>query len=114
MANWDPPQPLWKRNIAGILDFIFATAVFGVPLFKLFATSPTPQPGTYLAENHMKVTGLTGWPFWLLVALIIGYFIVLGRTGGTVFQRAFGMKRAAKPSRNRSELPSKESDGNLP
>jgi hypothetical protein len=114
MANWDPPQPLWKRNIAGILDFIFATAVFGVPLFKLFATSPTPQPGTYLAENHMKVTGLTGWPFWLLVALIIGYFIVLGRTGGTVFQRAFGMKRAAKLSSNRSELPSKQGDGSLP
>jgi hypothetical protein len=98
VANWDPPQPLWKRNAAGILDFVFAALVFGIPLFMLFATSPAPQPGTYLAENHLKIYGLTGWPFWLLVALIIGYFIVLGRTGGTVFQRAFGMKRAEKPT----------------
>jgi hypothetical protein len=95
MANWEPPQPLWRRNLAAILDFAFATTVFGVPLFKLFATTVTPKPGTYLAENNLTVTGLTGCPALLLVALIIGYFIVLGRTGGTVFQRAFGMKRAA-------------------
>ena len=31
------------------------------------------------------------------IALIIAYFVVLGRTGGTVFQRLFGMKRA-KPT----------------
>jgi hypothetical protein len=30
----------------------------------------------------------------LLLVLVIAYFIVLGRTGGTVFQRLFGMKRA--------------------
>jgi hypothetical protein len=98
MATWDPPQPLWKRNTAAILDFLLAATVFGVPLFKLFATSPVLQPGSYAAEHNLHVTGLQGWPFWLLVALIIGYFIVLGRTGGTVFQRAFGMKRAVKSS----------------
>jgi hypothetical protein len=30
----------------------------------------------------------------LLLALIIAYFVLLGRAGGTVFQRLFGMKRA--------------------
>jgi hypothetical protein len=29
----------------------------------------------------------------LLPALVVGYFAVLGGTGGTVFQRVFGMKR---------------------
>jgi hypothetical protein len=111
MANYDPPQPLWKRRAAGILDFLLVTTVFGVPLFKLFATSPTPQPGTYLAENNIKIVGLTGWASWLLIALIIGYFVVLGRTGGTVFQRAFRMKRAEKSSSNQTELLSKERDG---
>lgn len=98
MATYDPPEPLWKRNTAGILDFFLAGAVFGIPLFKLFATSPNPapKPGTYLADNRIEIVSLTGWPFWLLVALIIAYFVILGRTGGTVFQRAFGMKRAAK------------------
>jgi hypothetical protein len=112
MASWDPPQPLWKRNTAGILDFLFAATVFGVPLYKLYATVLIPQPGTYAAENNLKVANLSGWPFWLLVALVIGYFIVLGRTGGTVFQRAFGMKRAEKSSSNQNEIP-KEGDGKL-
>ena len=40
--------------------------------------------------------------FWLflivaVVVLVIAYFVLLGRTGGTVFQRLFGMKRAANP-----------------
>jgi hypothetical protein len=113
MANWDPPQPLWKRNTAGILDFLFAAAVFGVPLFMLFATNSTPQPGTYLAENHLEVLSLTGWPRWLHIALIIGYFIVLGRTGGTVLQRAFGMTRAVRQSGNQNGPPSKESGSTL-
>jgi hypothetical protein len=97
MASWNPPQPWGKRITAGILDFVFAAAVFGVPLYMLFATILIPQPETYAAEHHLKILNLTGWPRWLHFALIIGYFIVFGRTGGTVFQRAFGMKRAKKP-----------------
>jgi uncharacterized RDD family membrane protein YckC len=98
MATYDPPQPSAKRVTAGILDFVLAAAIFGIPLWQLFATpAPTPQPGSYVAEHNIQLgSSLSGWPFWLLVALIVGYFVVLGRTGGTVFQRAFGMKRAAK------------------
>jgi hypothetical protein len=31
----------------------------------------------------------------LVFALVVAYFVVLGQTGGTVFQRLFGMKRVA-------------------
>jgi hypothetical protein len=33
-----------------------------------------------------------------IIALTIGYFVVLGGAGGTVFQRLFGMERAPDPS----------------
>jgi hypothetical protein len=36
---------------------------------------------------------LGGWPVLLAFALVIAYFVILGQTGGTVFQRLFGMKR---------------------
>jgi hypothetical protein len=94
MATYDPPQPLWKRNVAGILDFLLAVIVLGYPLSKLPGNqSPNPPsfgPGTQTVE----LVGLSGWPALLLLALVIAYFVVLGRTGGTVFQRLFGMKRA--------------------
>ena len=98
MAVYDPPQPLWKRNVAGVLDFLLAFLVFGFLLSKLpgstATTSPIPSgPGTHTVQFF----SIGGWPALLLVVLIIAYFIVLGRTGGTIFQRLFGMKRA-KPT----------------
>ena len=83
MAAWNPPQPVWKRNLAGILDFLLAFLGFGY----LLASAGL---GRTLANG-----GLTfgPGPFALLVLLIVAYFVVLGRTGGTVFQRLFGMKR---------------------
>jgi hypothetical protein len=36
---------------------------------------------------------LGGWPVLLAFASIIAYFLILGQTGGTIFQRLFGMKR---------------------
>src|SRR5215813_3972699 len=36
VAEYDPPQPLWKRNLAGILDFALAMIVFGIPSTKIF------------------------------------------------------------------------------
>jgi hypothetical protein len=89
MATYDPPQPMWKRNVAGILDFLLAVIVLGYPLSKL-PGNQSPHPGTTTVE----LVGLSGWPALLLLILVIAYFVVLGRTGGTVFQRLFGMKRA--------------------
>jgi hypothetical protein len=86
MAIWDPPQPLWKRNLAGVLDFLIAFLGFGYLLFKLGPGRPASPPviGFHLGPGSAL----------LVLALVIAYFIVLGRTGGTIFQRLFGMKRA--------------------
>jgi hypothetical protein len=86
VAVWDPPQPLWKRNLAGVLDFLLAFLGFGYLLFKLGLGRPASPPmiGFHLGPG----------PALLVLALVIAYFVVLGRTGGTIFQRLFGMKRA--------------------
>jgi hypothetical protein len=94
MAVWDPPQPLWKRNLVGILDFLFASTGFIYLLLKLgLGSAATPPPG--MPANWVGFN-LGPWPSLLLLLLVIAYFVVLGRTGGTVFQRLFGMKRAKK------------------
>ena len=93
MAVYDPPQPLWKRNLAGILDFLLALIVFGFLFSKIFDSTPHP-PVTSGDGTITEIFSLGIWPTLLLLALILVYFVVLGRTGGTIFQRLFGMKRA--------------------
>ena len=95
MATYDPPQPMWKRNVAGILDFLLAAVVFGYLASKLPGNEPTAPlvigaPGT----KTVQLFGVGGWPTLVMIVLVIVYFVVLGRTGGTVFQRLFGMTRA--------------------
>jgi hypothetical protein len=91
MATYDPPQPLWKRNVAALSDFLLAAILFGYPLGKL----PGNQPGAFASNPGVhEVWGLSGWPLLILIVLIVAYYVVLGRTGGTVFQRLLGMKRA--------------------
>ena len=36
MATYDPPQPMWKRNLAGILDFFLASFVCLYGVWKIF------------------------------------------------------------------------------
>ena len=83
MAVWNPPQPVWKRNLAGILDFVLAFFGFGYLLAGAGLGTTLPHGGINFRFG----------PFALLVLLTVAYFVVLGRTGGTVFQRLFGMKR---------------------
>ena len=94
MATYNPPQPLWKRNTAGILDFVLASVVFGAALGKIFPAAPHALPKIPGATST-ELFSLSGTATILLLALIVAYFLVLGRTGGTVFQRLFGMKRAS-------------------
>ena len=95
MAIYDPPQPLWKRNLAGLLDFLLALLILGLLLSKLPGNQPPPPPfGNSPNTVTTQVFGIGGWPALLLIVLIVAYFVILGRTGGTVFQRLFGMKRA--------------------
>jgi hypothetical protein len=93
MAVYDPPQPLWKRNVAAILDFLLALIVFGYVLNRIFGHQSHP-PVIRDGVQTTEMFGLDGWPALICIILIVAYFVVLGRTGGTVFQRVFGMKRA--------------------
>jgi hypothetical protein len=93
MATYDPPQPTWKRNVAGILDFLLSLFVFGFLLNKIFGHQVHP-PVINGGVTTTEAFGLDGWPALLCLILIVAYFNILGRTGGTVFQRLFGMKRA--------------------
>ncbi len=95
MATYDPPQPMWKRIVAGILDFLLAFFGLGFILGKFFPAGPHAPPNIPGATTT-EFFSLSGWPALLLLVLVIAYFVVLGRTGGTVFQRLFGMKRASR------------------
>ena len=95
MATYDPPQPMWKRNVAGILDFLLAFVVFGIAVNMVFPSPPHALP-KFGNATTVEFFNLSGWPALLVLVLIVAYFVVLGRTGGTVFQRVFGMKRAKR------------------
>ena len=93
MAVYDPPQSLWKRNLAGILDFALAVSAFWLALYQVTGTSAAIQNSNGTTVYSWNIGPASGI---ILIALVIAYFVVLGRTGGTVFQRLFGMKRAKK------------------
>ncbi len=94
MAVYDPPQPLWKRNVAGILDFFLSAIVFGFIFNHIFGSQPGPQPVLPSGAVQGVHFNLSGWSLLFTVAAVVAYFILAGRTGGTVFQRLFQMKRA--------------------
>ncbi len=100
VAKYDPPEPLWKRVTAAVYDFLLVSIALGILIENTIgsrpgevalgaATGASPPAGQW----HFKID-LEGWPQWLWWALIVAYFVILNRTGGTVFQRLFGMKRA--------------------
>jgi hypothetical protein len=90
MATYDPPQPMWKRSVAGILDFVLAIFGFGYFVSKVFGVkSEVPDINGELVTTFE----LGKAPALLVIALVIVYFVILGQTGGTLFQRLFGMER---------------------
>jgi RDD family len=97
MAKYDPPEPLWKRIVAGILDLVLAFAVFAVLTAQVAGTGRCPA--AVLARTTYAIcVSLSFGALAIVFGLTIGYFVVLGGTGGTVFQRLFGMQRAKHPS----------------
>jgi hypothetical protein len=97
MATYDPPQPTWKRNLAGILEFFLAFFVCVYVVSKIFGNLSDvpdvfgePVASFSFGDASFKVGG---GPALLAFALVIAYFVILGQAGGTVFQRLFGMKR---------------------
>jgi hypothetical protein len=105
MAKYDTPQPIWKRNLAGILDFVFFTYPAAVLLSKLPGNPPPRAP--YMTPNGLVMTELRLSLTYalVLVALTIAYFVLMNRTGGTIFQRLFRMK----PVRPRDVTPAQMS-----
>jgi len=97
MATYNPPQPLWKRNVAGVLDFLLALIVFGFLFNKLLGHQPHP-PVINSGVATTELFGLDGWPALLTMLMVIVYFVVLGRSAGTVFQRLLSMRRASPPT----------------
>jgi hypothetical protein len=96
MAAYDPPQPLWKRTVAGVLDFFLASMAVGLLLSKVFGNQSAATLVVTRTGTHTEFFSLGIWLTLLMIALVIAYFVILGRTGGTIFQRLFGMKRIRK------------------
>jgi hypothetical protein len=95
MAEYDPPQPPWKRIVAAVLDFVLAFAVFAILIFESFGTGRCPP--SLANRGFARCLSLHWLAIAAIFALTAGYFVVLGRNGGTVFQRLFGMTRAGDP-----------------
>ncbi len=90
MAVYASPQPLWKRNLAGILDFVLAALSFTALIYHFFHEHRVWSDG----KGFRSVTDtLAPWAWLAVVVLVIGYFVLLGCTGGTVFQRLLQMRR---------------------
>jgi hypothetical protein len=90
MATYDPPQPMWKRSGASVLDFRPGPSRFGYVVSKILGVkSEVPDINGELVTTFELGKG----PALLVIALIVAYFILLGQTGGTVFQRLFSMRR---------------------
>ena len=75
----EPKRSTWKLVVAGILDFLLMFLGGGYVIALL--TGGTTAGGFEL----------NGWPALLLFALIIAYFVVMPRLGGTLFRRLFGV-----------------------
>lgn len=67
--------PLWRRVLAAILDAF--TAFFGLGYIVARLTGG-------LTENGFSLEGL---PALVVIALVIAYFVVGPRVGGTIWQR---------------------------
>jgi hypothetical protein len=94
MTTYDPPQSAWKRGLAGFLDFTFVFFPLANLLSRLPGNSPRPPVISPTGKVTIELFNLSGTYLLVLIALTVAYFVIMNRTGGTVFQRLFGMKRA--------------------
>ena len=83
----DPAQPApkhvatWRKVVAAILDFIMCFAVGGYLIARFTGN---------LTDNGFN---LEGKPALALLALIVVYFVVFSKfLGGTLWQRALGVR----------------------
>jgi len=69
----------WKVITAAILDFLLVFIGGGYVIARLTGG---------ITEGGFQ---LSGGPAFALFALVVAYFVVLNRTGGTVFKRLLGV-----------------------
>jgi hypothetical protein len=98
VATYDPPQPPWKHDVVGVLDFLLASVASGLLLPEAFGNQPAVRLVVTPTSMHTEFFSLGTWLTFLMIAPVAAYFVRLGHTGGTVFRRVFGMKRARKTS----------------
>ncbi len=72
---------MFKKIIAAILDFLTSFFGFGYLIAKF--TGDTTQNGFEL----------NGAPALLLFALVVAYFVIGNKTGGTIWQRILGTRK---------------------
>ena len=72
---------MFKKIIAGILDV--ATSFGGIGYLIAKFTGNTSEGGF----------SLDGAPALILFALVIAYFVIGAKTGGTIWQRVLGTKK---------------------
>lgn len=76
-----PAVSTWRKVVAAILDFFFIFFAGGYVI------------GLVTGGTTEKGFSLSGGPALMLFALIVLYFVVLGRyLGGTLFQRLLGTR----------------------
>ena len=78
-----PNEPVahWRIICAFLLDALFAFLVFGYAVAVVTGG---------LTHDGFR---LEGFPALVLAGLVIAYFVVGRRRGGTVFQRLLGVRR---------------------
>lgn len=69
---------MFKKIIAAVLDFATSFGGFGYIIAKF--TGNVTQEGFQL----------NGLPAIILFALVVAYFVIGNKTGGTIWQRIFG------------------------
>lgn len=75
------PVARWRIILAFVLDLLTSFFVFGFIVATLLGGR---------TENGFS---LSGWPALLMTGLMIVYFVVGGRTGGTLWQRVLGAQK---------------------
>jgi hypothetical protein len=79
-ANMTSDRPAtWKVITAAILDFLLVFIGGGYVIARLTGG---------ITEGGFQ---LSGGPAFALFALVVAYFVVLNRMGGTVFKRLLGV-----------------------
>ncbi|MBZ9653473.1 hypothetical protein [Phyllobacterium lublinensis] len=80
MSDIQQPTAHWRIILAFVLDLITAFFVFGY----LVATLLGGRTGDGFA--------LSGWPALVALMLIIAYFVIGNRLGGTLWKRILGVR----------------------